>query len=116
MALFVVGLTPDGTAKTMTPWIVPVLVAAFYLVGSLLWGMRGAITCFLLPPAASFLIGVYMIMRGVDRIAWKLTSWMALIEHVIAGSFGGAYLFVVMAWMIGFPSAAVGLWLRARIK
>ena len=85
MALFVVGLAPDRTAKTMTPWIVPVLVVAFYLVGLLLWGMRGAIICFLLPPAASFLIGVYMIMRGVDRIAWKLTSWMALIEHVIAG-------------------------------
>src|SRR5215475_6723711 len=96
----------------MTPWIVPVLVAAFYLVGSLLWGMRGAIICFLLPPAASFLIGVYMIVHGVDRIAWKL----ALIEYLIAGSFGGPYLFVVMAWIIGFPSAAVGLWLRGRIE
>jgi hypothetical protein len=100
----------------MMPWIVPALVVAFYLVGSLCWGMRGAIICFLLPPAASFLIGVYMIVRGVDRIAWKLTSWLALIEYLIAGSFGGPFLFVVMAWLIGFPSAAVGLWLRGRVE
>jgi hypothetical protein len=100
----------------MTPWIVPALVLAFYLVGSLYWGMRGAIICFLLPPAASFLIGVYTIVRGADRFAWKLTSWSALLEYLIAGSFGGPYLFVVMAWMIGFPSAAVGLWLRGRIR
>jgi hypothetical protein len=100
----------------MTPWIVPALVVAFYLVGSLCWGMRGAIICFLLPSAASFLVGVYMIVRGIDRIAWKLTSWLALIEYLIAGSFGGPFLFVVMAWMIGFPSAAVGLWLRGRYR
>jgi hypothetical protein len=43
-----------GPAKTMTPWIVPALVVAFYLVGSLYWGVRGAIICFFLPPAASF--------------------------------------------------------------
>jgi hypothetical protein len=28
------------------------------------------------------LIGIYMIERGVDRIAWKLTSWPAQIEHL----------------------------------
>ena len=100
----------------MTPWIVLALVVAFYLVGSLYWGMRGAIICFLLPPAASFLIGVYMIVLNADRFAWKLTSWSALLEYLIAGSFGGPYLFVVVAWMIGFPSAAVGLWLRGRIR
>ena len=94
----------------------PALVIAFYFVGSLCWGIRGAITCFLLPPAASLLIGGYMMLRGVDRIAWKLTSWSALIEHLIAGSFGGPYLFVVMAWMIGFPSAAIGLWLHSKIR
>jgi hypothetical protein len=100
----------------MTPWILPALVVAFFLVGSLCWGIRGAIICFLLPPGALFLIGVYTIMRGVDRIAWKLTNWAEPIGHLIAGSFGGPYLFVVMAWLIGFPSAAVGLWLRGRIK
>ena len=100
----------------MTPWIVPALVVAFYLVGSLCWGMRGAIICFLLPPAASFLFGVYMIVHDVDRIAWKLTSWLALIKYLIVGSFGGAYLFVAVAWMIGFPSVAVGLWLRGYIE
>lgn len=94
----------------------PALVIAFYFVGSLCWGIRGAITCFLLPPAVSLLIGVYMMLRGVDRIAWKLTSWSALIEHLIAGSFGGPYLFVVMAWMIGFPSAAIGLWLHSKTR
>jgi len=57
-----------------------------------------------------------MNVHGVVQIAWKLTNWLALIEYLIAGSFGGPYLFVVMAWMIGFPSAAVGLWLRGRIK
>jgi hypothetical protein len=98
----------------MTPCIAPALVVAFYLVGSLCWGVRGAVICFLLPPAASFLIGIYVITRGVDQIAWKLTSWFALIEYVIAGSFGGPYRFVVMVWMIGFPSAALGLWLRER--
>jgi hypothetical protein len=100
----------------MTPWLLPALVVAFYLVGSLCWGMRGAIICFLLPPAASFLIGVYMLVRGVDLIVWKATGWVTSIEYLIAGSFGGPYLFVVMAWMIGFPSAAVGLWLRGRLK
>jgi hypothetical protein len=100
----------------MTPWIVPALVVAFYLVGSLCWGMRGAIICFLLPPAASFLIGVYMIVRGVPGIAWKVIGWSTMVEHLIAGSFGGPYLFVVMTWMIGFPSAALGLWVRGRIK
>ena len=100
----------------MTPWIVPALVAAFYLLGSLCWGMRGTIICFLLPPAASFLIGAFMIVRDVHGIAWTHTSWSAMIEHLIAGSFGGPYLFVVMAWMIGFPSAALGLWVRGRIK
>jgi hypothetical protein len=40
---------------------------------------------------------------------WKLTSWSVLLEYLSAGSFGGPYLFVVMAWMIGFPGAAVGL-------
>jgi hypothetical protein len=57
-----------------------------------------------------------MIVRGVDRIAGKITSWLALIEYLIAASFGGLYLFVVTAWIIGFPNAAVGLWLRGRIK
>ena len=99
----------------MTDLFVPALVVAFYLVGSLCWGMRGAIICFLLPPAASFLIGLYMIAHGVDRIAWKVTSWPSLIRYLIAGSFGGPYLFVIMAWMIGFPGAALGLWLRGRI-
>ena len=103
----------------MTPWIVPALVVAFYFVGSLCWGMRGAIICFLLPPAASFLIGVYMNVHGVVQIAWKLTNWLALIEYLIAGSFGGPYLFVVMAWMIGFPKRsgwAVASWAYQGIK
>jgi hypothetical protein len=100
----------------MTPWIVPTLVVAFYLVGSLCWGMRGAITCFLLPPAASLLIGVTMIVRGVNGIGWKFASWSAMIEYFIAGSFGGPYLIVVMAWLIGFPSAALGLWIRGRLR
>jgi hypothetical protein len=43
-------------------------------------------------------------------------SWFATVEYLIAGSFGGPYLFVVMVWMIGFPIAAVGLWLHGRIK
>src|SRR5215471_1089397 len=100
----------------MTLWIVPTLVVAFYMVGSLCWGTRGAIICFLLPPAASLLIGVYMIVSNVDRIAWKFTNWRTLIGYLIAGSFGGPYLFLVVAWIIGFPSAALGLWLRGRIK
>lgn len=104
----------------MTPWIVPTAIVAFYLLGSLFWGMRGAIICFLLPPAASLLVGtIYTLVRSGDPVAWQYAThppWLATIQHLIAGSFGGAYLFVVMAWMIGFPVAAVGVWLQGRIK
>lgn len=64
------------------------LVVAFYLVGSLSFGNAGAIICFVLPPAASLLFGAHMIARDVDRIAWKTTTWLALIKYLIAGSFG----------------------------
>jgi hypothetical protein len=78
--------------------------------------MRGAIICFVLQPAAALFVGVYMIALGADPRASQLTSWLALIKYLIVLSFGGPYLFVVMARIIGFPSAAVGLWLRGRIS
>ena len=104
----------------MIQWIAPTLIVAFYLLGSLFWGMRGAIICFVLPPTASLVVGTYYTLshRG-DLIARKLISsdsWLATIGYLIAGSFGGAHLFVAVVWMIGFPSAAVGLWLHRRIK
>ena len=46
----------------------------------------GAIICFL-AACRIVLVGVDMIVRGIDRIAWKLTSWLAMIEYLIAGSF-----------------------------
>ena len=104
----------------MTPWIALTVIVAFYLLGPLFWGIRGAIICFVLPPASSLVVGTYytLVHRG-DLIARKLISsesWLATIGYLIAGSFGGPYLFVVVVWMIGFPCAAVGLWLHRRIK
>jgi hypothetical protein len=98
----------------MSPLLVPALFAAFFLAGSLCWGMRGAIICFLLPPVTAFVIGIYIIVHH-DQFVW-LGSWRAQILHLVARAFGGPYLFVVIIWMIGFPAAALGLWLRGRIK
>jgi hypothetical protein len=103
----------------MTPWIALSLIVAFYLLGPLFWGIRGAIICFLLPPATSLLIGIYILVHGTNLGASKFTiypSWLATVGYVIAGSFGGPYLFVGMVWMIGFPIAAVGLWLHGKTR
>jgi hypothetical protein len=71
-----------------------VLLGRFIVLGN-----AGAIICFLLSPAASLLISVYMIVHGVDRIAWKLMSWLDPIEYLISDSFGGPYLFVVSVFL-----------------
>jgi len=50
----------------MTAWIALTVIVAFYLLGPLFWGMRGAIICFVLPPIASLLVGTYytLVHRG----------------------------------------------------
>jgi hypothetical protein len=81
----------------MTPWIAPSLIVACYLLGPLFCGIRGAIICFLLPAGASLLIGIYTLGHGTDLVALKFTtypSWLATVEYLISGSFGGPYLFL----------------------
>jgi hypothetical protein len=76
-------------AKNMIPWIQLAWVVAFYLVGSLCLGMRGAIICFALQPTAALFVGVYIIALGADPIASQLTSWLAPIKHLVVLTFGG---------------------------
>jgi hypothetical protein len=61
-------------------------------VGTFVLRNTGSDNLLPLRPAASLLIGIYTLGHGTDLVALKFTtypSWLATVEYLIAGSFGG---------------------------
>ena len=96
----------------MNSWVGFGLLIAFYLTGSILWGMRGAIVCFFTPAAITFLVIAYQFSTGNTHV----TGWepslhdplMSAIQGLIAGPLG----ITLVLGLVGFPASAIGLWLR----
>jgi hypothetical protein len=84
----------------MTPWIALSSIVAFYLLGPLFWGIRGAIICFLLPPATSLLIGIYILVHGTNLGASKFTIYPSKWSGGLPGLAAVRYRGVLMptAW------------------
>jgi len=96
----------------MNPWAGFALLVTFYLTGSILWGMRGAIVCFLTPAAITFLVIAYQFSTGNTHVTgWEPSRHdplMSAIPGLIAGSLGTT----LVLGLVGFPARAIGLWLR----
>ncbi len=99
---------------TMNPWIGLALFLALYFLIPILFGIRGALISFLLPPLGFFLFGFYMLMQD-PNFGTRISGFEA-VYILFTGAFGGPFLFVFCLWVVAFPVAALGLWFNGRRK
>lgn len=96
----------------MNVWTGLALFITLYLLIPMLFGIRGAFISFFLPVLGFFFFGLYFFMHDPNSHIDDVTA----IGILFTGAFGGPFLFVFLLWLIGFPVAAVGLWLNGKIK
>ncbi len=88
--------------------IYPASILAIFFLGSLLWGVRGAIVCFTAVPVIGFVIGS---IWPPAMIFWGLPLQTMQTVFAIVAAVGWAS---VLIWLLGFPAAAIGIALRRR--
>lgn len=96
----------------MNLWAALALFITFYLLVPMFFGIRGAFISFFLPVLGFFLFGIYFFMHDPN----PHTDLVATAGNLFTGAFGGPFLFVFVLWLIGFPVAALGIWLNGIIK
>ncbi|WP_020173912.1 hypothetical protein [Methyloferula stellata] len=99
---------------TMNPWIGLALFLTLYLLIPILFGLRGALISFFLPPLGFFLFGFYLLLQD-PNLGTRISGFDAA-SILFTGAFGGPFLFVFCLWVVAFPLAALGLWLNGQTR
>jgi hypothetical protein len=94
----------------MMLWIGLATFFIFYFLIPAIFGMRGALATFLIPPLGFFLFGFYMAMHD-PNFGTRISGFDAA-GILFTGAFGGPFIFVFCLWLAAFPIAAIGLWLN----